>query len=184
MMKIHETELRNIAPALCLILVAGLCFSASHATAAIIDKAQPDTALVYKTVGEAELKLHVFVPAQHKATDSAPAIVFFFGGGWNGGTRQNNSTNNPAISRKKESSASLPITESRSDMERVRSNASPMANLRFAGSDPMPMNWVSIPPKSLLQEVQQAATSRPVPESLKGMKNQAKTLPSVPLPMR
>ena len=86
MMKIHETELRNIAPALCLILVAGLCFSASHATAAIIDKAQPDTALVYKTVGGAELKLHVFVPAQHKATDSAPAIVFFFGGGWNGGT--------------------------------------------------------------------------------------------------
>lgn len=40
----------------------------------------------YKTVGESELKLHVFNPSDHKASDQRPAIVFFFGGGWNGGT--------------------------------------------------------------------------------------------------
>ncbi|MCM2375269.1 alpha/beta hydrolase [Aporhodopirellula aestuarii] len=36
--------------------------------------------------GEAvELKMYLFEPADHKATDRRPAIVFFFGGGWNGG---------------------------------------------------------------------------------------------------
>ena len=53
---------------------------------------KPDEILVYKkatgkragkTVG---LRLHMFKPDGHKATDSRPAIVFFFGGGWVGGT--------------------------------------------------------------------------------------------------
>ncbi|MCG7587115.1 alpha/beta hydrolase, partial [Photobacterium sp. OFAV2-7] len=34
---------------------------------------------------EAPLKLHIFTPADHKASDVRPAIVFFFGGGWIGG---------------------------------------------------------------------------------------------------
>jgi len=42
----------------------------------------PDERLVYKTAGETELKLHVFYPEGHKASDQRPAIVFFFGGGW------------------------------------------------------------------------------------------------------
>ncbi|MDB4796380.1 alpha/beta hydrolase fold domain-containing protein, partial [Akkermansiaceae bacterium] len=37
-------------------------------------------------MGDVELKLHVFNPEGHKASDSRPAIVFFFGGGWNGGS--------------------------------------------------------------------------------------------------
>jgi acetyl esterase/lipase len=41
---------------------------------------------VYKTVGDVKLNLYVFNPADHKATDQRPAIVFFFGGGWSGGT--------------------------------------------------------------------------------------------------
>ncbi len=41
---------------------------------------------VYKTVGDVELKMFVFTPKGHKASDSRPAIVFFFGGGWNGGS--------------------------------------------------------------------------------------------------
>lgn len=41
--------------------------------------------VVYKSVEEADLKLHVFNPARHKSGDALPAIVFFFGGGWNGG---------------------------------------------------------------------------------------------------
>jgi len=44
---------------------------------------------VYKTVGDLKLNLYIFNPADHKATDKRPAIVFFFGGGWtNGNPRQ------------------------------------------------------------------------------------------------
>lgn len=46
----------------------------------------PDEQRVFKTVGEAELKLHVFYPEGHTSADQRPAIVFFFGGGWSGGT--------------------------------------------------------------------------------------------------
>ena len=42
--------------------------------------------VVYKTVGDVELLLHVFEPPAHGAQQSRPAIVFFFGGGWVGGT--------------------------------------------------------------------------------------------------
>ena len=41
---------------------------------------------VYKTVGDASLRLFVHEPAGHKASDKRPAIVFFFGGGWMGGS--------------------------------------------------------------------------------------------------
>ena len=43
-------------------------------------------ALVYKQAGERELKLFIEKPADWKASDKRPAIVFFFGGGWVGGT--------------------------------------------------------------------------------------------------
>jgi len=41
---------------------------------------------VFKKVGDTELKLYIFQPADHKPVDRRPAIVFFFGGGWNAGT--------------------------------------------------------------------------------------------------
>ncbi len=41
---------------------------------------------VYKTVGETKLKLYAFNPAEHRASDHRPAIVFFFGGGWTNGS--------------------------------------------------------------------------------------------------
>ncbi len=40
--------------------------------------------VVYKTIGDVELNLHVFDPAE--TGKNRPAIVFFFGGGWSGGT--------------------------------------------------------------------------------------------------
>jgi len=40
--------------------------------------------VVYKTIGEVKLHLHIFRSAKKKS--SSPAIVFFFGGGWNHGT--------------------------------------------------------------------------------------------------
>ena len=43
---------------------------------------------VFKTVGDAQLKLYVFKPKGHKAADRRPAIVFFFGGGWTNGSPQ------------------------------------------------------------------------------------------------
>ncbi|HAS81383.1 MAG TPA: peptidase S9 [Verrucomicrobia bacterium] len=46
----------------------------------------PDKSVVFKTLGEVELKLHIFNPEGHQATDKRRAIVFFFGGGWLGGS--------------------------------------------------------------------------------------------------
>jgi len=37
---------------------------------------------VYKTIGNADLRLHVFSSAKHKPGDRSAAVVFFFGGGW------------------------------------------------------------------------------------------------------
>lgn len=41
--------------------------------------------VVYKTDGEKSLMLHIEKPADWKATDKRPALVYFFGGGWVGG---------------------------------------------------------------------------------------------------
>lgn len=49
------------------------------------DLAELPTEMVYKTVGEVELRLLAHYPAGHTASDTRPAVVFFFGGGWNGG---------------------------------------------------------------------------------------------------
>ncbi len=46
---------------------------------------KPDTTVVYKTMGDVELAMHIFFPPNHQATDKTPAIVFFHGGGWNSG---------------------------------------------------------------------------------------------------
>lgn len=42
--------------------------------------------MVYKSVGDTELKMRVYQPKGWKASDERPAIVFFFGGGWRNGT--------------------------------------------------------------------------------------------------
>jgi acetyl esterase len=41
-----------------------------------------DKTLIYKSVGDVSLKLDIFNPPGHKASDKTPAIVFFSGGGW------------------------------------------------------------------------------------------------------
>ena len=40
----------------------------------------------YQKMGQTELKVWIFKPADHKASDKRPAVVFFFGGGWKNGT--------------------------------------------------------------------------------------------------
>lgn len=42
--------------------------------------------VVYKKAGDRELRLFIEKPADWKASDQRPGIVFYFGGGWVGGT--------------------------------------------------------------------------------------------------
>ena len=42
--------------------------------------------VVYKTVGDRQLRMYINYPPGWKATDKRGVIVFFFGGGWTGGT--------------------------------------------------------------------------------------------------
>jgi acetyl esterase/lipase len=42
--------------------------------------------IIYKTVGDRELKLYVNYPPDWKPGDTRPAIIFFFGGGWRSGS--------------------------------------------------------------------------------------------------
>lgn len=39
----------------------------------------------YKRIGDVEMRVWIFNPEGHSASDRRPAIVFFFGGGWTGG---------------------------------------------------------------------------------------------------
>ena len=65
-----------------LLLLASLCGLALRATA-LTDL--PGESLIYKHVDGRELKLFVFKPADWRATDRRPALVFFHGGSWTGG---------------------------------------------------------------------------------------------------
>lgn len=81
MIRLLETHQRNVLlRLLCICFVATCLANSTHA-----DEFEPDQRLTYKTVGKVELKLDVFLPPDHDASDSRPAVVFFFGGGWNGG---------------------------------------------------------------------------------------------------
>lgn len=64
-----------------IILTTNLTFSA-----AITKELEADHTMVYKQVGDVELKLHIFNPEGHAPAERRPAILFFFGGGWVGGT--------------------------------------------------------------------------------------------------
>src|SRR3546814_5851745 len=37
---------------------------------------------IYKSIGDTDLRLHVFTPGGRKPGTKSPAVVFFFGGGW------------------------------------------------------------------------------------------------------
>lgn len=55
----------------------------SHVFGADTPKVEPR---VYKKTPQAELEMLIHFPANWKATDKRPAIVFFFGGAWRSGT--------------------------------------------------------------------------------------------------
>jgi acetyl esterase/lipase len=61
-----------------------ICLSLALAARAE-EKPAPDASLVYKTVGEVSLRVHIFNPPGHEASGETPAIVLFHGGAWQGG---------------------------------------------------------------------------------------------------
>ena len=83
-----KTKSFTLSALLLLPLVAAPAATPAAAKAAATQEKTPAQAaesLVYKKVGERELKLFIEKPADWKAADQRPAIVFFFGGGWVGG---------------------------------------------------------------------------------------------------
>ena len=70
-------RIQSIASFLCLV---------TSAVSLAAEQIAPDEIVPYKKIGDVELKLHVFKPDGHQASDKRPAVVFFFGGGWQGGT--------------------------------------------------------------------------------------------------
>lgn len=61
-------------------------FQANFLHAADEEKALPQNTVVYKRIGDRELKLFIEKPEGWKSTDHRPAILFFFGGGWVAGS--------------------------------------------------------------------------------------------------
>ena len=52
-------------------------FSMMAFSAMAAEQIIPDQIVTYKKVGGVELKLHVFKPGGHQASDKRPAVVFF-----------------------------------------------------------------------------------------------------------
>ncbi|PHS18438.1 MAG: alpha/beta hydrolase [Blastopirellula sp.] len=81
--------MRHLITAICLtamLISTSTLFAQAKKKQAQPPKPEPTRTEVYKTIGDVELRMHIFEPAGHKPSDNRPAIVFFFGGGWKGGT--------------------------------------------------------------------------------------------------
>ncbi|MCA9086697.1 MAG: alpha/beta hydrolase, partial [Planctomycetaceae bacterium] len=69
------------------LMITVLLSAAVNAQPAYPPSFEGATEVVYRTVGDTELKMWIFVPEQHDAAkDVRPTAVFFFGGGWRAGT--------------------------------------------------------------------------------------------------
>ena len=75
--------------------ITGIWLCCMHAPASAADLCAPSeatdpqplhingsTPFIYKTIGGADLRLHVFSSAAHKPSERSPAVVFFYGGGF------------------------------------------------------------------------------------------------------
>ena len=72
--------------AVLLVILLGSVSVAQGEKEAVPKKISPSKKVVYKKTKQGDLELHIFLPEDHKATDTRGAIVFFFGGGWVGGS--------------------------------------------------------------------------------------------------
>ncbi|EAQ78571.1 alpha/beta hydrolase fold domain-containing protein [Blastopirellula marina] len=48
-------------------------------------KMEPNQKILYQTIGDQSLKLHLFTPPEWKKSDSRPCLITIHGGGWTGG---------------------------------------------------------------------------------------------------
>lgn len=75
---------------LAVVLTGAIASTAAAQLKRVIDpiaaKLEPTRVVIYKTVGDRELKLHVFEPEGHQSSDSRPVFLVIHGGGWTGGT--------------------------------------------------------------------------------------------------
>lgn len=79
----RDTAVNRIV--LVLLLLAAPVAAQPKGTVKLTDTKVIMTDHAYKKTSEGELTLHGFFPADWKATDKRPVIVFFFGGGWKNG---------------------------------------------------------------------------------------------------
>ena len=70
----------NILITALLLTIATLCCAAENSPEPKVQKKE----IVYKKIGDVELKLHLY--ESKSENKKRPAIVFFFGGGWTGGS--------------------------------------------------------------------------------------------------
>jgi len=69
------------------ILLSGLAVAGNRRNVAPVPRSLPGSrAEIYKKIGDVELPIHIFEPANRRLGDRRPAIVFFFGGGWQSGS--------------------------------------------------------------------------------------------------
>jgi len=66
-------------------VLSSLLTLASRPLDPIATKLEPTRKLLYKAVGERELRLHIFEPEGHQTSDRRPVFVAIHGGGWSGG---------------------------------------------------------------------------------------------------
>ncbi|QDS94637.1 Carboxylesterase NlhH [Roseimaritima multifibrata] len=74
--------MNRIVVLLTMCLLSSPAFGQSVGYPPSFDDARAET---YKTIDDVEMKVWIFDPPDHQASDSRPAIVFFFGGGWTTG---------------------------------------------------------------------------------------------------
>lgn len=51
----------------------------------VAEKLKPTRSVVYKTIGDRKLRMHLFEPEGHQPTDRRPVFLAIHGGGWTGG---------------------------------------------------------------------------------------------------
>lgn len=79
----------RIISLLVLLALGMTCSEANAQRKRVLDpiaaKLEPTRKVVYKTVGDRELNLHIFEPEGHQATDKRAVFLAIHGGGWTGG---------------------------------------------------------------------------------------------------
>jgi len=72
----------SVALLLCATLASPAAFCKEHVIEKLSEGIAPTKKIAFKTIGNEQLHLDVFEPANHRSTDKSACIVIFPGGGW------------------------------------------------------------------------------------------------------